>query len=193
VNTPIRNLVILLLTVCACTAIASDSLDVPFKSIAARAAAAKYQRAVEQVERDQQRQLEQARVEYAQALTDAQADATRRGSLDEAVRIRDAIDALKAGAATTKPLDARLTGTRWAWHKDGRDTGVRVVFSAGGVYHMVEPDGTKRLGRWRSVSIAHVEAVSPDGTAVEFTFNHAADTFMAIADGGALRIGHRMP
>jgi len=191
-NPAMRKLIIVL-AACACTAIAGDSPDTPFKSVAARAAAAKYQRTVEQLEHDQQRQLERVRIEYVEALADAQAGATRRGNLDEAVRIRDAIDAVKAGAIPANPMDARLMGTRWAWHKDGRDTAVRVVFSAGGVYHMVEPDGAKRPGRWRSVSIAHVEVVSPDGTAVEFSFNQATDTFMAIADGGAPRIGHRMP
>lgn len=191
-NTKTNGLIATIILLAVCALLAAGAVGEGFTTIKARAATATFERAVTKADAEHAQTIDAAQRAYAANLAEAKADATRAGNLDEAVRIRDAIDALKAGTASAKPLDARLAGTRWAWHKDGRDTGVRVVFFGGGVYQMIEPDGAKRSGRWRIVSIAHVEAVNPRGVAMEFTFNQAADAFMAIAEGGEVRIGQRV-
>ncbi|QNN20911.1 hypothetical protein HED60_01045 [Planctomycetales bacterium ZRK34] len=174
-------------------AFAGDADGWEFQTMKAKAAAVKYERAIEKAEASRDRAVAEATQQLRADLLEAQTDATRAGNLDEAVRIRSAMRQLAAdGEHSTKPNDAGLDaiiGKTWIWIKGESDTRVRVRFEKSGVYYMLEPSGEKRPGRWKPVDAYHAHAVNPDGATTRFTFDNEAGTFLAITDNGAIRIG----
>lgn len=95
---------------------------VDFKNPAAKTAHAEYHSALTQAERAKTNQVELARRKYLASLKTAQLDATKKGDLDDAIRIRDeiaAVEAVIAGASpdTLKPASKTppTNETKWSY------------------------------------------------------------------------------
>ncbi|MCL2647171.1 MAG: hypothetical protein FWD61_09220 [Phycisphaerales bacterium] len=144
-----------------------------FKSPDAVAAVKAYEAAEAKAKADYEKAVATARTTAIKSLTAAMEKATKAGSLDEAVAIRDKIAELKAEeeAGTPKPFVAAIVGT---WRDPGGDTWV------------FTEDGKFESRRWGANGTWTVTA-----TALQITFtstNHRGrvDTFQS-RDGDTIK------
>lgn len=105
--------------------------DAPkFSSKNAQQAVAKYRLAIERAKEDYDKALAAAQAEYLDGLKAAMTEETKKGNLDGAVEIRDAIKAADAKSSDGPNIIERLKGTVWAnsrgkmfrWDEDGTFT-----------------------------------------------------------------------
>jgi hypothetical protein len=133
--------------------------------------------------------VDKARAELVKQLGAAQAQATKAGELDDAIRIRDALAELKAGvapvktarpttaAATTSNLVKALSGTRWS-KVDQQPQGL--VTLSGDMSVLTSWHGYK--GTWTLVP-----TLGPNVVRISLSMNSCeSDTFGLSADGTKL-------
>lgn len=114
-------------------------------------------------------------------LDGAMADATRAADVDEALRIKNSLESLKAGAnegteahRSIDELAQRLLGTRW------RVGSVMLTFGKG-VFTFSDWGGKR--GTWQVVSYQTIACVDKDGKRYEFTFDPELNVMTEVANG----------
>lgn len=84
----------------------AEEVSSGFRNSKAKGATVRYERSLEKARSDYDRQIEAAQKEYIAALNSALDEVTRSGNLDEAVKIRNAKDALlNVSEADDKPRE----------------------------------------------------------------------------------------
>ena len=156
-----------------------------FKSPRAIRAKSEYDAAVAKAQAQADDLKSTARAKLLKNLEGAMADATRAADLDEAVKIKAAINDLKAG--TEKPhsasdLERRIIGTRWLVNR------VDLVFGKG-VY--TYSDWGDKHGTWAVKTAQTIACVGPDGKKFESTFDPDFAVVVSVADGACIGVAPR--
>lgn len=163
-----------------------------FKTQSAARAKAAYDRAAVRAKADYYAEVAAARRALTKALEGALDEATRAKNLDDAVKIRDAIAALKNGDAVEGPGEAgdtprlakALVGTRW--------------LISDGVFEFRERDfvfaeGGRVGGTWQVISPQTIRAEMRGHGRRDWTFDPGLNNCMtADADGRALGTAPRV-
>jgi hypothetical protein len=117
-----------LLCVLAVLLVAADPPK--FSSKSAQQTATKFKLAVEKAKQDHEKAVGAAQAEYVESLKAAMSEETKKGNLDGAVEIRDALKIAEAKRTGGPTLIERLAGTVWVnsrgklfrWDENGRFT-----------------------------------------------------------------------
>jgi hypothetical protein len=125
---------------CSAMLVLGQAKESEFKSLAGRNAETKFLAAQAEIERDYRQKMTAAREKYVAALTKARDEATRVANLDEAIRIRDAIDRVRKSDPLHAPSAreghaTQLAGTTWS--------------ASNGNKRGLAPDGTLLDGKGR--------------------------------------------
>lgn len=148
-----------------------------FQSSAVRTAQARYNKELNQIQLQFDRQLALLRNQLRKTLETELKATNQRKNTAEASKLAEAIQSIR-------PLNERLVGTRWKWH-----TGRIVVEFSERRWTMTGPDSGGGTAIWKMISPNSIQSVAAGGGSSEFIFNSRMTHFMMVNDKGVMRYG----
>jgi len=153
-----RPLILATVLICAATLLAGDADRWGFQTIKAKSAATRYEQAIRKAEAAHQRAITDARRQFITDLDRAKVEATQAGNLEEAIRLRDAIQTVGNDArSSTSPTSindlSAMVGTWRLIHTEPKWKHGYEIDSQGNAERL-RPDGkhTGQIGKLRRAS-----------------------------------------